>query len=131
MIRAVQTSHDAQEFAARVHGQLYFRSAMGMRLELFWQKPGSGWRFCLTEGGALMLRGDSAQLCGGCRDKVEAEELSAFAVCGHCSAGQEKGTSHGKRPCAVRLSACQKGRTCRVSDPRQMVLHCKTRRPQV
>lgn len=94
MIRAIQTIHDAQEFAARVHGQLYFRSAMGMRLELFWQKPGSGWRFCLTDGGALMLRGDSAQLCGGCRDKDEAEELTAFLrFCGVrtllCRAGEE------------------------------------------
>lgn len=92
MIRAVQTGEDAREFAARVRGQLYFRSAMGMRLELFWQKPGSGWRFCLTEHGALMLRGDSAQLCGLPRGE-EREELTAFLrFCGVrtllCRAGE-------------------------------------------
>lgn len=78
MIRAVQTEADAREFAARIHGQFYFRSAMGMRLALFGQKPGSGWRFCLTDSGALMLRGSSAQLCGACRNDGEREELAAF-----------------------------------------------------
>lgn len=78
MIRTVQTEADTREFAARIHGASYFRSAMGMRLALFGQKPGSGWRFCLTEGGALMLRGTAAQLCGTCRDTDEQEELDAF-----------------------------------------------------
>lgn len=78
MIRAVQTEADAREFAARIHGKCYFGSTMGMRLALFGQKPGSGWRFCLTEGGALILRGTSAQLCGSCRDADEREELDAF-----------------------------------------------------
>ena len=78
MIRAVQTEADAREFAARIHGQFYFRSAMGMRLALFGQKPSSGWRFCLTDSGALMLRGASAQLCGACRDDAEGEEVAAF-----------------------------------------------------
>lgn len=78
MIRTVQTEQDARAFSARIQGQLYFQSAMGMRLALFGQKPGSGWRFCLTDGGGLMLRGNSAQLCGACRDADEGEELAFF-----------------------------------------------------
>ena len=74
MIRAVEHEEHRRQYLLAVQACPGLAPRMASQLELFWQKPGSGWRFFAQEGdapAALMVRGNWALGCG----RFDPEEL--------------------------------------------------------
>ena len=74
MITQVTTQAQKEAFRERLRGKISLEPMMAVPLDLFWEKPGSGFGFYLTDTGALMVQGSLATLAG----IADPEELDSF-----------------------------------------------------
>ena len=103
MIRAVEHEEHRRQYLLAVQACPGLAPRMASQLELFWQKPGSGWRFFAQEGdapAALMVRGNWALGCG----RFDPEELGLLLGF--------LGVTDYTAPEADPPKATQKGRSC-------------------